>query len=235
MHVACEMAFDNFVSERQVLLVRSPGVRPAPSHRGTPTSLAGPVVLPSRVHVLAENNARNNRTFAARGEVPSTSGGRASSGRAPSKSCGDHAASAVSPPRSSRPSKPRSREFSAHCGQLGLQLVNGRGLADLQMMLAPLDETSHPERRRSLRGLAPGGRSVHREVYGGLPNPYPLRVYADSVPLTCGKVRPLGFEPRTCGFIISRVRKVGVEESNAHHVGHRRGSDHKMFLWSLRN
>ena len=53
---------DDSVSERQVLPVRSSRVRPAPSHRGTPTGLARPVVLPPhRVHILAAREQREKQ------------------------------------------------------------------------------------------------------------------------------------------------------------------------------
>src|SRR5438270_12624195 len=43
---------------------------------------------------------------------------------------------------------------------------------------------------------------------GGIPAEYPSEVYLDSTPLSCCFVRPLGFEPRTCGL---RVRCSAVE------------------------
>ena len=50
------------------------------------------------------------------------------------------------------------------------------------------------------RGGSRCGRTVYRVVYGEVYQDLPLWVCACSVPVTCGFVRPLGFEPRTSGI-----------------------------------
>ena len=55
--------------------------------------------------------------------------------------------------------------LGAQGGQLGLQLVNGRGLADLQMMLAFVQRAELSGAEAIVRALPPGIRKDCREVY----------------------------------------------------------------------